>query len=116
MSANARTSVLPGAAPVRTLSEASKDAVCYVRRAMIPAGPASASSLHRHPHHHHPCHFRIEAAHSLGANDKIGRVKYLAGNRTVAHPVNSRLNYAYAALESEIRIIALSDGYDPMIG
>jgi CRISP-associated protein Cas1 len=26
------------------------------------------------------------------------------------------LNYAYAALESEIRIKAISDGYDPTIG
>jgi CRISPR-associated protein Cas1 len=26
------------------------------------------------------------------------------------------LNYAYAALESEIRIEAISDGYDPTIG
>jgi CRISPR-associated protein Cas1 len=30
--------------------------------------------------------------------------------------VNATLNYAYAALESEIRIKAISDGYDPTIG
>ena len=41
---------------------------------------------------------------------------YLAGNRNAAHPVNAILNYAYAALESEIRIKAISDGYDPTIG
>jgi CRISP-associated protein Cas1 len=41
---------------------------------------------------------------------------HLAGNRNAAHPVNSILNYAYAALESEIRIKAISDGYDPTIG
>jgi CRISPR/Cas system-associated endonuclease Cas1 len=29
---------------------------------------------------------------------------HLAGNRNAAHPVNAVLNYAYAALESEIRI------------
>ena len=29
---------------------------------------------------------------------------HLAGNRNAAHPVNAILNYAYAALESEIRI------------
>ena len=37
-------------------------------------------------------------------------------NRNAAHPVNAILNYVYAALESEIRIKAISDGYDPMIG
>jgi len=41
---------------------------------------------------------------------------HLAGNRNAAHPVNAILNYAYAALESEIRIRAISDGYDPTIG
>jgi CRISP-associated protein Cas1 len=30
--------------------------------------------------------------------------------------INAILNYAYAALESEIRIKAISDGYDPTIG
>jgi CRISPR-associated endonuclease Cas1 len=41
---------------------------------------------------------------------------HLAGNRNAAHPVNAILNYAYAALESEIRIKTISDGYDPTIG
>jgi CRISP-associated protein Cas1 len=41
---------------------------------------------------------------------------HLAGNRNAAHPINAILNYAYAALESEIRIKAISDGYDPTIG
>ena len=41
---------------------------------------------------------------------------HLGGNRNAAHPVNALLNYAYAALESEIRIKAISDGYDPTIG
>jgi CRISP-associated protein Cas1 len=40
----------------------------------------------------------------------------LAGNRNAAHPVNAILNYANAALESETRIKAISDGYDPTIG
>jgi CRISP-associated protein Cas1 len=40
----------------------------------------------------------------------------LAGNRNAAHPVHAILNYAYAALESELRIKAVSDGYDPTIG
>ena len=41
---------------------------------------------------------------------------HLAGNRNAAQPVNAILNYAYAALESEIRIRAISEGYDPTIG
>jgi CRISPR-associated protein Cas1 len=41
---------------------------------------------------------------------------HLAGNRNGAHPVNAILNYAYTVLESEIRIKAIADGYDPTIG
>jgi CRISPR/Cas system-associated endonuclease Cas1 len=41
---------------------------------------------------------------------------HLAGNRNAPHPVNAIFNYAYAALESEIRIKSISDGYDPTIG
>jgi len=41
---------------------------------------------------------------------------HLAGNRNAAHPINAILNYAYATLESEIRIKAISEGYDPTIG
>jgi CRISP-associated protein Cas1 len=40
----------------------------------------------------------------------------LSGNRNAAHPVNALLNYAYAVLESEIRIKTISEGYDPTIG
>ena len=39
-----------------------------------------------------------------------------AGNRNAAHPVNAILNYAYTVLESELRIKAVADGYDPTIG
>jgi CRISP-associated protein Cas1 len=41
---------------------------------------------------------------------------HLAGNRNAAHPVNAMLNYAYTVLESEIRIKAIAEGYDPTIG
>jgi CRISP-associated protein Cas1 len=51
--------------------------------------------------------------HSIGQRSSP---YHLAGNRNAAHPVNSILNYAYAALESEIRIKAIADGYDPTIG
>jgi len=37
-------------------------------------------------------------------------------NRNAAHPVNAILNYAYGVLESDIRIKAISEGYDPTIG
>lgn len=51
--------------------------------------------------------------HSIGVHSSPCR---LAGNRNAAHPANAILNYAYATLESEIRIRAISDGYDPTIG
>jgi hypothetical protein len=38
------------------------------------------------------------------------------GSRNAVRPVNAILSYAYAALESETRIKAISDGYDPTIG
>jgi CRISP-associated protein Cas1 len=43
-------------------------------------------------------------------------VKAETGNRNAAHPFNAILNYGYATLESEIRISAISEGYDPTIG
>jgi hypothetical protein len=51
--------------------------------------------------------------HSIGVRSSPYHV---AGNRNAAHPVNAILNYAYATLESEIRIKAISEGYDPTIG
>jgi CRISP-associated protein Cas1 len=51
--------------------------------------------------------------HSIGARSSP---YHLAGNRNAAHPVNAILNCAYAALESEIRIKAISERYDPTIG
>jgi CRISPR-associated protein Cas1 len=40
----------------------------------------------------------------------------LAGNRNADHPVNAMLNYAYAVLESQIRIQVVSGGFDPTRG
>jgi CRISP-associated protein Cas1 len=51
--------------------------------------------------------------HSIGARSSP---YHSAGNRNAAHPVNAILNYAYAALESDLRIKAISDGYDPTFG
>jgi hypothetical protein len=48
--------------------------------------------------------------HSVGTRSSP---YHLAGNRNAAYPVNAILNHAYAAPESEIRIKAISDRYDP---
>jgi CRISP-associated protein Cas1 len=40
----------------------------------------------------------------------------MAGNRNASHPVNAILNYAYGALQGQVRIDAIADGYDPTIG
>jgi CRISPR-associated endonuclease Cas1 len=37
-------------------------------------------------------------------------------NRHATHPVNAMLNYAYACLESQVRIAAATYGLDPTIG
>ncbi|MEQ9507040.1 MAG: CRISPR-associated endonuclease Cas1 [Hyphomonas sp.] len=37
-------------------------------------------------------------------------------NWNAAHPINAMLNYAYAALLTKMKIEAICDGYDPMIG
>ncbi|WP_210484640.1 CRISPR-associated endonuclease Cas1 [Microvirga antarctica] len=41
---------------------------------------------------------------------------HLAGNRNAGHPVNAMLNYAYSVLETEVRLKAITEGYDPTIG
>jgi CRISPR-associated protein Cas1 len=50
-----------------------------------------------------------------GTGDRRGRLEDCTSEHA-AHPVNAILNYAYAALESEIRIKAISEGYDPTSG
>jgi CRISPR-associated endonuclease Cas1 len=37
-------------------------------------------------------------------------------NRDASHPVNAMLNYAYAVLESQVRLDVLANGYDPRAG
>src|SRR5215831_9971825 len=37
-------------------------------------------------------------------------------NRHASHPVNAMLNYAYAILESQVRMQIVAEGYDPTIG
>jgi CRISPR-associated protein Cas1 len=41
---------------------------------------------------------------------------HVAGNQNAAHPVNGILNYAYAILESQMRIQSVAEGYDPTLG
>ena len=56
----------------------------------------------------------LDAVVSRGAQRDPDRSAAAYGDG--AHPVNAMLNYAYAVLESEIRIKAISEGYDPTIG
>lgn len=41
---------------------------------------------------------------------------YGSGNRNATHPVNAMLNYAYAVLESQVRIATVAQGLDPAVG
>ncbi len=50
----------------------------------------------------------------VGSRSSVTRQK--AANRHASHPVNAMLNYAYAVLESQVRIQVVSEGYDPSIG
>jgi CRISP-associated protein Cas1 len=47
----------------------------------------------------------------------VARPSMVSGrNRHATHPVNAMLNYAYAVLESQVRIATVSQGLDPQIG
>ena len=47
----------------------------------------------------------------------VARPSMVSGrNRHATHPVNAMLNYAYAVLERQVRIAAVSEGLDPTIG
>jgi CRISP-associated protein Cas1 len=54
-----------------------------------------------------------EAWRRIGSRTSLFK---LAGNRNAAHPVNAMLNYAYAILESQVRVQSVADGYDPTLG
>jgi CRISPR-associated endonuclease Cas1 len=51
---------------------------------------------------------------SIGPRTSANNIK--GYNRDASHPVNAILNYAYAVLESNVRIEIVSHGYDPTIG
>src|SRR5829696_9219968 len=47
----------------------------------------------------------------------VARPSMVSGrNRHATHPVNAMLNYAYAVLESQVRIATVAQGLDPTIG
>ncbi len=50
--------------------------------------------------------------HSMGLRQSL----YGSGNRNATHPVNAMLNYAYAVLESQVRIATVAQELDPAIG
>lgn len=52
--------------------------------------------------------------HAIGprASVRAGKAK----NRRAAQPLNAMLNYAYAVLQAQMQIEAVSEGYDPTLG
>ncbi|MGA9334022.1 MAG: CRISPR-associated endonuclease Cas1 [Rudaea sp.] len=58
-----------------------------------------------------PADWRHVGPRQSAIGNKIG-----SRNRRASHPVNAMLNYAYAILESQIRIQVACEGYDPTIG
>ena len=52
--------------------------------------------------------------HAVGQRGTFARKK--VGNRNASHPVNAMLNYAYAILESGVRVQIVAAGFDPTIG
>jgi CRISPR-associated endonuclease Cas1 len=51
---------------------------------------------------------------NVGQRGSFARKK--VGNRNASHPVNAILNYAYAILESQVRIQVIAAGCDPTLG
>lgn len=56
-----------------------------------------------------------EAWRIVGPRSAV-RVGKIPKNERATHPLNAMLNYAYAALQSELQIEAISQGYDPTLG
>jgi CRISP-associated protein Cas1 len=56
-----------------------------------------------------------EEWHQIGRrSSKLGTISH--PNRNATHPVNAMLNYAYAILESKVRMQLVAEGFDPTIG
>jgi CRISPR-associated protein Cas1 len=54
--------------------------------------------------------------HRVGQRQSLNGTRQKGRNRHASHPVNAILNYAYAILESRVRIQIIADGLDPTIG
>ena len=52
--------------------------------------------------------------YQIGQRQSFARKK--GRNRNASHPLNAILNYAYAVLESQVRIEVIAAGFDPTIG
>jgi CRISP-associated protein Cas1 len=56
-----------------------------------------------------------EQWHYVGQRQSLSARKKIH-NKFASHPVNAILNYAYAVLESQVRMHVIAEGYDPNIG
>jgi len=54
--------------------------------------------------------------HRVGQRQSLNGTRQKGRNRHASHPVNAMLNYAYAILESQVRMQIVAEGYDPTIG
>jgi CRISP-associated protein Cas1 len=52
----------------------------------------------------------------VGQRQSLNGTRQKGRNRHASHPVNAMLNYAYAILESQVRMHIVAEGYDPTIG
>jgi CRISPR-associated endonuclease Cas1 len=54
--------------------------------------------------------------HRVGQRQSLTATRQKGRNRHASHPVNAMLNYAYAILESQVRMQIVAEGLDPTIG
>ena len=54
--------------------------------------------------------------HRVGQRQSLNGTRTKGRNRHASHPVNAMLNYAYAVLESQVRMQIVAEGLDPAIG
>jgi CRISP-associated protein Cas1 len=54
--------------------------------------------------------------HRVGQRQSLNATRVKGRNRHASHPVNAMLNYAYAILESQVRMQIVAEGLDPTIG
>jgi CRISPR-associated endonuclease Cas1 len=54
--------------------------------------------------------------HRVGQRQSLIGTRTKGRNRHASHPVNAMLNYAYAILESQVRMQIVAEGFDPTIG